>query len=207
MSDLIHLQSHLPKLITTNHLTVRGRWVSGGCLIDAIDVGPGGMCRINDTGMVAVHISQKAKKEMDHYSSEDGADDAIQEWFGVLYNASSEFCGCSTYDEEPPRGTEWLHLKLQWPAVEEPDFDSEKYEDIVDAVDEGAATAPSLIPWSQLTEENKATIIQNFNVGDEHSDDCFFEGLRVFIIDTIGRSFSSDSATYTWSELVGLAES
>ena len=207
MSQIKNLQIHLPKLITANPIKIQGRWVSGGCLIDGLYVGPGGMCHINSMGRIVVHVSEKAKQEMDKYSTQDGADEAIQEWFGTLYNASSEWCGCETFDEEPPKGSEWLYCNLQWPAETEPDFDSEKYEDIVDAVDEGAAKAPILTPWSQLNEENKATIIQNFNIGDPHSNDTFFEGLRLFIIETIGKSFSSDTATYTWSELVGLAQS
>ena len=143
---------------------------------------------------------------MDGFSSQEGADEAIQEWFGILYNASSGWYGSETFDEEPPKGSEWLYQNLEWPAVAEPTFDEETYEDIVDAVCEGAATAPILTPWSQLSEEQKATILQNLNIGDQYSDDCFFEGLRQFIIETIGQSFSSDARTYTWSELVGIAQ-
>ena len=206
MSDLRTLQMNLLKLISANPIIVFGRWVSGVCLVDGLRVGPNGMCHINDMGMIAVHISEQAKQEMDAYSSQEGADDAIQEWFGMLYNASSEWYGSDTYDEEPPKSSEWLYLNLQWPAETVPDFDDEQYEDIVEAVDEGAATPPTLIPWSRLNEDNKATIIQNFNIGDKYSNDCFFEGLRLFIIETIGGSISSDSATYAWTELVALAE-
>ena len=128
MSRLRNLQTHLPKIIAANPIKVEGMWVSGGCLIDGLDVGPGGMCHINNMGRIIVHVGEQAKLEMDGFSSQEGADEAIQEWFGILYNASSEWYGSETFDEEPPKGSEWLYQNLEWPAVAEPTFDEETYE-------------------------------------------------------------------------------
>ena len=89
-------------------------WVSGGCLIDGLDVGPGGMFHINNTGGIVVHVGEQAKQEMDRFSIQEGADKAIQEWFGILYNASSEWYGSETFDQEPLNVTAPLGLARKY---------------------------------------------------------------------------------------------
>ena len=209
MADLENLMEKLPKIVTDNEIRVNGQWSGDGCLIDSLNLGPGGLCRVSSSGMIDLDfiLSEEGRTQLNQYSLESGGNESIQEWFGFLFQASPEWGGCKTYDDDPPVGTEYLHASLGWPCKSIPTWDAAGLEsalgypggELVEAVEAGLTAAPELVNWSDLSHESRASVCSALGGGS--SSDVFFEPLMSFVISTLGDRFSSEQGSYTWDQL------
>lgn len=209
MTDFDSLSKNLPKLVRDNIVTVYGQWSGNDCLIDSLTLGPEGLCRVSSTGMISLDevLSEEGRRKLNQYSLTPDGNPSIQQWFGFLFRASPEWGGAETYDEEPPVGTEYLHASLGWPCKSPPSWDAAALEaalgypdgDLVDAVDAGLTAAPELVTWSDLSHETRTAICDTLAGG--LSSDVFFAPLVNFVVSTLGATFSTDHATYTWQQL------
>jgi hypothetical protein len=71
--------------------------------------------------------------------------------------------------------------------------------ELIEAIESGLTEVPELVSWSDLSNESKDEICSA--LGEDSSEDVFFESLNTFIISSIDDAFSSDSGTYTWQQL------